>query len=64
MKASKLRALCRKYTYKKIIEKFMQNELYLTQKQLERICAKGDHHGGCYLGEKGGKNENNKTVRT
>lgn len=50
MKASKLRGMCRKYTYDKIIEMYMKSEIYLTQKQLEKICAKGSHHGGCYLG--------------
>ncbi len=47
MKASKLRALCRKYSYNKIIEMYMKGEIYLTMNQLEKICEKGDHHGGC-----------------
>lgn len=47
MKASKLRALCRKYSYDKIIEMYMSCKIYLTDKQLEKICAKGSHHGGC-----------------
>lgn len=47
MKASKLRGLCRKYSYDKIIEMYMKSEIYLTQKQLEKICSKGSHHGGC-----------------
>ena len=50
MKASKLRLLCKKYTYDKIIEMYMSCKIYLTQNQLEKICSKGSHHGGCNLG--------------
>ncbi len=49
MKASKLKALCRKHSYDKIIEMYMKSEIYLTDKQLEKICAKGSHHGGCNI---------------
>lgn len=52
MKASRLKSLCRKYSYDKIIEMYMKSEIYLTDKQLEKICAKGSHHGGCCFGGK------------
>lgn len=47
MKASKLRGLSRKYSYDKIIEMYMTCKIYLTDKQLEKICAACSHHGGC-----------------
>ena len=47
MKASKLKILKRKYTADEIIEMYMTCKIYLTEKQLEKICEKGSHHGGC-----------------
>lgn len=49
MKSAKFKALCRKYSYDKIIELYMSCNIYLYPRQLNHVCKNGSHHGGCIL---------------
>ena len=47
MKTSKFAGLMRKSTPNKILEEYMMGKhRTLTDKQLEKVCAKSDHRGG------------------
>ena len=47
MKSGKFKAFCRMYSYDKIIEMYMTCKIYLFPRQLEYVCSRSSHHGGC-----------------
>ena len=50
MKKKELNKLIKKYSSDEILNMYMECKIYLTEKQLEKICETSSHHGGCYLG--------------
>lgn len=46
MKASAFKSLLKNEKSSVILNKYMLNEIYLTDRQLEQVCELGEHHGG------------------
>lgn len=46
MKASAFKSLLKNEKSSVILNKYMLNEIYLTDRQLEKVCYLGEHHGG------------------
>ena len=47
MKKASIKVLRKKYSWDEIISLYMSMKIYLTDKQLDLVCSKGSHHGGC-----------------
>ena len=52
MKKIEFKKILGEYTSNQILEMYMTNKIYLTEKQLDKVCENSSHHGGCYLGGK------------
>ena len=50
MKKREFNKILEKYTSDQILEMYMTCKIYLTDKQLEKVCENSSHHGGCILG--------------
>ena len=50
MKKREFKKLLEEYTSNEIIEMYMTCKIYLTEKQLDKVCENSSHHGGCILG--------------
>lgn len=47
MKAKEFKKLIKEKQPNQIISDYMTCKIYLTEKQLNKVCELGNHHGGC-----------------
>lgn len=51
MKSKDFNKLIKEKEPNKIIADYMTCKIYLTDKQLQKVCLLGNHHGGCSFGK-------------
>ena len=51
MKNRDFKRLLNKQEPEQILERYMLSKIYLTEKQLEKVCSIGNHHAGCCFGK-------------
>lgn len=47
MKTREFNKILKEKSADQILSEFMEWKIFLTDKQLEKVCEKSSHHGGC-----------------